>query len=182
MMLTRRRTIGMLAVSALAVVAGACQSSSGTAPAAAAAPAATKLFLYGDMVFGTKNLPKADAPTKSCVLNNRYPRNSEIVWRARVFDPKTGDLMDDKALSSVQVELANGKTIDMSYAAHPKDPPGEYFWGGSWVVPKDQAPGTLKYKIVAKAADGRSGEFEPPAVSTSLLTITEDVLEDAPAK
>ncbi len=62
-----------------------------------------------------------------------------------------------------------------------KDPPGESYWTGSWIVPKDNATGTLKYTVTAKSSDGRTGSFEPFNVATSLLTVTDEMLPDAPA-
>ena len=181
--LPRRRTFAGLAVLGFALISTACQAAASPAqPAAPATASTSKLFLMVDVVQGSTNLAGDQAAAKGCVLNSRFPRNSQIVWRARVFDPKTGDVMDDKALSKVQIQLANGKTTDMKFGPHPKDPPGEAYWTGSWMVPKDQATGTLNYKVVATAADGRSGEFEPFKVASSLLTITDEVLADAPAK
>ncbi len=151
------------------------------APAAPAAPqAASNLFIATDMVEGSKNVPQDQASLRSCVLSSRFPRNAEIVWRARVFDPVKGDLMDGNALSAVQVKLANGKVLDMHYAAHPASPPGEMYWTASWVVPKDQPTGSFKYSIVATASDGRSGQWQPFSVAASLPTITDEVLPDAP--
>lgn len=151
------------------------------APASpAAAPAASNLFIATDMVQGSKNIPPEQASLRSCVLSSRFARNSEVVWRARVFDPVKGDLMDDKAVSSLQLKLATGKTLDMHYAAHPASPPGEMYWTTSWVVPKDQPTGSFKYSIVATAADGRTGEWQPFSVAASLPTITDEVLPDAP--
>ena len=171
-----RRWPILILLAALALVFSACQSGNAQAEPPADKQGTANLFLMVDMVQGSKNISKADAPTRSCVLTNRFPRNSQIVWRARVFDPKTGQLMDDQALSKVEVRLADGKTVDMKYGAHPKDPPGESYWTGSYLVPKDQATGTLDYSVVATAADGRSGEFKPFNVSSSLLTITDEVL------
>ncbi len=185
MQLTRRKALTLTAPSLVMVAAAACQvaPSAPEKPAAAAAPAGSnKLFLMVDMVQGSGNLTGDAAKARSCVLNSRFPRNSEIVWRARVFDPASGDLADDKALSGVQVKLANGKSFDMKYAPHPKDPPGEAYWTASWKVPKDQATGTLNYSVVASDSKGRAGEFKPYNIPTSLLTITEETLADAPPK
>ncbi len=132
------------------------------------------MFIAADIVQGTKNLPQDQAASKTCVVNSRYPRNAEILWRARVVDPQTGKEMDDKALKSVQVKLADGKVIDAKYGKHSD----EYFWVGGWLVPKDYPTGTVNYTIVATAADGRTGEFKPFQVAPSLLTITNEVMPD----
>jgi hypothetical protein len=182
MTISRRKAL-TLAAPSLALVAAGCQAA---APAAAPAPpagatATDKLLISADVVQGSRNVPKDQAALKSCVLSSRFPRNSEIVWRVRVYDPRSGDLMDAAALTGVQVQLANGKTVDLAYGAHPKDPPNEYYWASNWVVPKDAPTGTLRYQIMASAADGRTGHFEPFSVASSLPSITEDVLPDVSA-
>ncbi len=179
----RWRSAIALVVLPLVLVMAACQTAAPQEKQAAPAPAGTdKLFIAADLVQGSKNVPDAEKPLKSCVLTSRFPRNSEMVWRVRVFDPKTGELMDKAALSKVEVRLANGVNIEMQYGPHPKDPPGESFWTGSWVVPKDHPTGTLNYTIVATAVDGRTGEFKPFSTAPSLPSILDEVLADIPTK
>ena len=127
------------------------------------------------------NIPTEQAKMRSCVLTSRFARNSEMVWRVRVHDPKSGDALDDKALKSVEVTVA-GKTIAAKFGPHPKEPPNELFWTASWVIPKDQATGTLKYSALATGADGRIGKFEPFPTAPSLPAVIDEVLVDAPAK
>ena len=167
------------------LLAAACQPAATpttAAPAAAPKAAAGKIFLMVDMVQGSTNLTDEEKPTKSCVLNSRFPKNSQIVWRARVFDQNTGDVLSDKDVKDVVIKLANGTNIPMKFGPHPKDPPNEVFWTGSWVIPKDAPSGTLNYAIVGTAIDGRTGEFKPFPTATSLLTITDQVLQDVVAK
>lgn len=165
----------------LLIVAAACQPTA-TTPAPTAAPAASNLILAADLVQGSKNIPEAERATQACVLTNRFPRNSEMVWRARVYDPTTGTTMDGQEVSRVEIRLANGQTVPMRFAPHPQDPPGEAYWTGSWLVPKDAPTGTLNYTIVATDAMGRTGEWKPFSVAPSLPTITDEVYPDAPAK
>ena len=176
--------LGLGLLSAAFILAGcggsAAPAASAAQPAAAAAPSVKTLFISADVVEGSKNVSKDQADARSCVLTSRFPRNSEMVFRARVFDPATGNLMDGKAVTQLQVKLATGNTIDMKYGLHPKDT-GEGYWTGSWVVPKDQATGTLKYTITANSADGRTGQFVPMSVAPSLPAITADVLPDVAA-
>ena len=164
----------------LGLLVTACQAAAAPAasPTAPAATASTKLIISADVVQGSKNLTKDQQATNSCVLSSRFPRNSEIVWRARVYDPRTGDLMNKSQLSKVEIQLANGKTIAMDYGPHPKNPPGESYWTGSWVVPKDNPTGTLNYTIVATSTDGRTGEYKPISVQSSLPAITDQTLPD----
>ncbi len=137
-------------------------------------------IVYGDIVQGSKNIPDDQKPAKSCVLNNRFPRNSEIVWRTRVVDPQTGQPMDDTTLEKVELKLGDGQVIAMEYGGHPRKEPREFYWTAAMLVPKDYATGTLAFSIVATAKDGRVGEFKPFDIPSSLLTITDEVLEDQP--
>lgn len=182
----RRSSLSVLPVVLLLAVGlfvAAC-GSTGNAKTSTQAPAAASqnLMLSADIVQGSKNIPDDQKADHSCVLSSRFPRNSEMVWRAKIVDPATGDPMDDTNLDTVQVQLANGQTVDMKFGAHPKTPPNEYYWTGSWEVPKDAPTGTLAYTIVATAKDGRTGEFKPiMSVAASLPAITEEVYADAPA-
>lgn len=192
-----RRVAAALAIAGIGLLAAACGSSPAPAkPAAAptaqpaqptAAPAATaaaqpaaaaatnnKLFIASDIVQGTKNLAQDQMSAKSCVGSSRYPRNAEILWRARVIDPSTGKEMDDKALKSVVLKMADGKVVEAKYGKHSD----ESFWVAGWVVPKDYPTGTVNFTLVATAADGRTGEFKPFQVAPSLLTVTNEVLPD----
>lgn len=187
-----RQLAGVLATLALLVISTACQSAAAApaaqAPAAqapasqavAAASNVSNLFLMADLVQGSKNVAKDQAALRSCVLSSRFARNSEMVFRVRVYDPKTGNLMNKDNIKSIQISLADGKTIDMHYANHPANPPGEAYWTGSWVIPKDHATGTLSYTIHAVSADGRTGDFKPFSVAASLPSITDEVLADIP--
>jgi hypothetical protein len=169
-----------IVVPTLAFLATACQTTAPPAPTTAPAKVA-KLFIMTDLVWGSKNMSDAQRSTVSCTLSSRFPRNGEMVWRTRVFDPFTGDLMDNTTLSSVQVRLANGTNLDMKYGPHPaKTQPQETFWTTSWVIPKTHPTGTLNYSVVATSTDGRTGEFKPFITTVSLPTILEEVLPDAP--
>jgi hypothetical protein len=136
------------------------------------------LIVYGDTVQGGKNIPEDQAPEKSCVLTNRFPRNAEIVWRIRVIDPMTGQPMDDTTLDKVEVTLGDGTVNALRYGGHPPQQNREFYWAGAWLIPKDYSTGTLPYSVLATAMDGRTGEFKPFDIPTSLLTITDEVLAD----
>jgi len=171
-------SLGLLLM--VSVLVAACQAAAAPleTPVAKAPAATSKLIVSADIVQGSQNLTKDLQASNSCVLSSRFPKNSEMVWRARVYDPNTGNLMTQAQLSKVEIKLANGKAINMAFGPHPKNPPGEAYWTGSWVVPKDSPTGTLNYTIVATSTDGRTGEFKPIAVAASLPTITDQTLPD----
>lgn len=179
--ISRRRVLKLSAM-AVALAAVGCQPAPApTKEAAPAAAGASKLFIAADMVWGSKNLP-ADQRFRSCNLTSRFPRNAEMVWRIRVSDPVSGELLGKEALSKVEVKLSNGQLLTAQFGPHPKDPPNETFWTTSWVIPKDHPTGTLEYSITATDAKGRTGDWKPFITRTSLPTVTDEVLPDAPSK
>jgi hypothetical protein len=141
---------------------------------------ASKLIIAADMVQGTKNIPEDQMAQRACVMTNRFPRNGELVWRARVTDPRTGEPMDGAMLSNVEVQLSDGQVFKMEYGPHPPapNPPRDYYWTINWVIPADYPTGTLNYTIVAADNEGRIGEFKPFDIPPSLLTITDEVLAE----
>lgn len=140
------------------------------------ATASVNLAVYADVVWGPLNVSDDLAATTVCVNDNLFPKNSEIVWRARVTDPVTGTELGDEALT-VSLALGDGQVFDMRYGSHPRENPTDFFWTASFDIPIDYPSGTLSYTINATATDGRTGSFVPFNVAPSLLRITDDVLE-----
>jgi hypothetical protein len=163
---------------ALLVTVGLVTACAGEAETATTTAAATtNLIVQADVVSGPLNIPEDQAAGQVCVLQSRFARNSEIVWRTRVVDPVTGEQLDDTSLESIQVKLADGQVFDMRFGDHPRDNPTDRFWTTSFDIPVDYPTGTLGYEVVAVATDGRTGTFIPFNVAPSLLTITDEVLE-----
>ena len=134
-MIGKRSIGGMAALIAMIVAAGAAIACGGgggeeaTTEPAAPAPAqlvSTKLFVDVDTVRGPENVLAEDKVRKSCVQASRIPLGGQVVWRVRVMEPKTGLLMDDKALATVVAVLPDGQSFPLKYGAHPSNPPGEY--------------------------------------------------------
>jgi hypothetical protein len=136
------------------------------------------MFLYGDTVEGGKNRPPAPESDRHCVLSNIFPRNSQIVWRMRAIDMTTGQPLDDTVIEKVEITLADATVVALKYGGHPPDEDTDFFWSAGWLVPKDYPTGTLLYSALATALDGRTAEYKPFDISSSLLTVTDEVLED----
>lgn len=154
-----------------------------SAQEATAAPeggTANQLIVYGDTVQGGKNVPEDQAAERSCVLTNRFPRNAEVVWRVEVIDPETGQAMDDTMLDKVEVTLSDGQVFEMEYGPHPPPPrpARDSYWTVPWTIPADYPTGTLGYTVRATDPQGRIGEFMPFDIPSSLLTVTEEVLQE----
>lgn len=183
----RMKRLALIACTAglAAVMLTSCGSSGTTAKASAptttAAPPKPALAIQADIVFGPKNLPDKDKAAKTCVLASRFPRNSQVVWRARVIDAANKTQLDATKVDVV-VKLADGQSFPMKYGDHPKTNPTDSFWATSWNVPADYATGTVSYSITATTKDGATVDFLPFKVAPSLLTITDEVLPALPAK
>ncbi len=159
--------VAIALIAIIAAFAAACSSQ----PQAAPAPTpqvANNLILASDIVTGSGGTVKA---ASSCVLSNQYKQGNQVVFRVRVYDPKTGQPMDDKALSGVTISLPDGQTFNAKYGGHPGKAPVDYFWATSWVIPDNYPTGTLSYGATATATDGRTGKFDPFNVTPSLLTV-----------
>jgi len=152
----------------------AALAATGSFPAAAEeAGKEVPLILVADTVLGVVGIPEAEIPKKVCVLSSRFNPGQQIVWRVRVYDPTTGQPLDDTTLDLVEVALPGDQVLKARYGPHPPPPqePTDFFWSTSWVVPQDYPSGSLPFIITAKAKDGRSGEFIEFNVAPSLLII-----------
>jgi len=153
-----------------------------TQPSQQAAPSFDKVLVSYDLVRGSKNVAKNEAAAKTCVASSRYLHNEEIVWRIKVTDPKTGELLDDKALSSVAVKLSDGQVLKARYGGHPAKSPTDFFWAVSFDIPEGYPTGQLKFDVDVAGSDGRTGQLVSFNVAPALLTIMDGAVAkvDAP--
>jgi hypothetical protein len=183
--MSRSKGIGLVVLLAVALVGcaqepGQSAEPSSVAPSVAestapsAAPVGQFLLIDADTVLGPTNLTADEKPTKTCVQASRFAHNEDIVWRVKVFDPLTGEPMDDTMIESLTVVMPD-QTLDLHYGPHPRDKPLGYFWTTSWVVPEGYPEGVINYTIEATANDGRTGSWEQFEVAAANLTVTAEV-------
>lgn len=117
----------------------------------------------------------ADTVGQGCVRLSRYVNDGDdaVVFRIKVYDPATGEAMDDTTLKSVVVSLADGQSFEADYAGHGRPEPTDFFWATAWEIAKGYPTGTMPFEVTATAIDGRTGEFTEVNVATSLLAIVE---------
>ena len=146
------------------VVCAAVMSAAVLVPAGTVS--AQDLFLDGDMVRGAQD----DAPGPVCVLTSQFQHLEKVVFRFRVRD-QNGKELDDKALTSLVVELPSGEKLDGYYGGHPPADPEVYMWVATWTIPASYPSGTLTYKAIATDRQGRSQSWEPLRRVTSQLAV-----------
>jgi hypothetical protein len=126
-------------------------------------PVMDNIVIYGDTV---SNI--------GCLQTSTAHQGEQIVFRARMVDPKTGSDMiyADIKPGSAKVILPGGYEFPMSYYGHPNTGTvTDYFWSYAWTVPLTFPTGSLGYEVVAVAKDGRTGSFKPFEVAPSKLNI-----------
>lgn len=112
--------------------------------------------------------------TSSCVGDTLFKVGDTVVFRIRVYDPTTGQPMDNTMLSSVVITLPDGTVLKASYSNHNKTSPdvaASSFWTNCWKVPVGYPTGTVNYTISATANSGQTGKFVPFNVAASFLQI-----------
>lgn len=117
------------------------------------------LFIDGDIV-----------QAGTCILWNRFSPGERVVFRARVTDAQTGQIVPD---AEVVARLEDGTTVTLHYGPHPPPhvgPSFEDYWTGVWAIRPDTPMGIVRYTIEATAGD-RTGRFEPINNMNSQLTI-----------
>ena len=136
------------------------------APIPGQAPNGERLILSGDLAYFF-------GPGKplNCTLNNRYKRGDPVGFRMTAINP-TGT-RDRSTQLVVHLNYA-GKTLDLPMRdRQTAQQPEREFWVLKWMVPADAPVGIVRYTVTAKDSQGRTGEWKPFEVETSLLTIVE---------
>jgi hypothetical protein len=105
-----------------------------------------------------------------CSLQSRFNPGDRVVFRAKVYDAQTGQLVPT---AEVVVRLEDGTEIPMRYGPHPPPqvaPATDEYWTGVWAIRPDAPMGVVRFTIDAREGT-RTGHFQPFNVMSSLLTI-----------
>jgi hypothetical protein len=132
-----------------------------------------KLFIEGDIVRGNTPL---GATGPICVLTSQFKRGENVVFRIRVRNT-FGQILDDKGIKSITVELADGQKFNGRYGGHPPREPTDFFWTAAWMIPKEFPTGTLGYKVTVTDMQGNTQTWEPLREFRSWVVILPAVAE-----
>ncbi len=142
---------------------------------ASLAAAQSNYYMQADAVRGAEGTPQGAV----CVPNSVFLPGESIVWRAKIFDSHTGEVLTGGQIKelgiTMQVSVSNGQTVDLHYGSHPPDPKAPkhgMYWSGHWVVPADAPTGTLTYTLTAKDAQGNTTTFEPIGQNVGIPPLT----------
>ena len=139
----------------------------------AQAQQAQKLFIDGDIVRGNTAM---GATGPICVLNSQFKRGENVVFRMRVRTVN-GELLEEKGIKSITVELTDGRKLNARYGGHPPRSPTDFFWTAAWMIPEGFPTGTLGYKVTATDIHGNSQTWEPMREYRSWVVIIPGTVE-----
>ena len=115
-----------------------------------------------DVIAGEQGIPDGAGGFASAGRPQRaFVPGMEAIFKIGVWDPETGDIVSDEALTEARVDLDTGDEVELEFSRDERE------WTGSWVIPEDAEPGTVGYTVeVSNAA-----EFTDVGVAASELEI-----------
>jgi hypothetical protein len=122
-------------------------------------------FFYVETLTSTGPSKYGYTPTQPCIQSGVFKRGMRMVVRFEILDTKTAKRVTDKDGATIKLVLPHGEeiagrwTIRGSVAAMPDS---AWMWDTSWDIPPDYPVGSLDYRIVITAKDGRTATFPPP--------------------
>ena len=122
-------------------------------------------FFYVETLTSTGPSKYGYTPTQPCIQSCVFKRGMRMVVRFEILDTKTAKRVTDKDSATIKLILPHGEeipgrwTIRGSVAAMPDS---AWMWDTSWDIPPDYPVGSLDYRIVITAKDGRTATFTPP--------------------
>ncbi|KAB1196977.1 MULTISPECIES: hypothetical protein [Haloferax] len=174
---TRRKFLATnAAVWTSAVVAG-CSSQgqqedeTTEAPTTTETPEPTKNYVLSeDLIAGSEGLPKDAGLVSACAPTRTFMPGMHAVFKVGVYDPETGESVGNDTIDGVTVKMDNGVTVDLTWAGDDEEHPHPY-WNGSWTIPEDADPGTIKYSV---ELTGENIEYQNVEVAADEFSIIDD--------
>ncbi|UWG46814.1 hypothetical protein HSRCO_0518 [Halanaeroarchaeum sp. HSR-CO] len=156
---TRRKLMAAGAASWATVGLAGCSGNGGdpteepTDEPTTAEPQPEDFVVTEDMQTGSDGIPATAGFVSACSPTRTFSPGMLAVWNVGIYDPETGDVVDDAEIESVQVTMsssdvaaADGESVEITWAGDEDENPHDW-WNGAWTVPEDAAAGTVEYTV-----------------------------------
>ena len=106
------------------------------------------------------------ASSIACTPSGVFARGQRVVFRYDIVDLSTGIRLNDKDGSTVKVVLPNGDESAGRFGQRGggQVPGAPFMFSSNWDIPLSFPLGSIDYKIVITAKDGRTMTWKPPAL------------------
>jgi len=101
---------------------------------------------------GSEGVPESAQFASSCSATRRFIPGMQVIFYVGIYDPDTGDQLTDEDLSSVNVNVDGGETVELGWAGDDEENPAQE-WAGAWTVPEDTEPGSISYTVEVSNGD-----------------------------
>jgi hypothetical protein len=115
-----------------------------------------------------------------CVRSGVFERGMHIVWRVRVTDTSSGQVLQGTDVDSALIKIPGQPDRKLNFGRHGTTDTSPWFFSGSWDVPPDYPLGGIYYSIVVTTKSGKTGTFKEmnldssnPPVYDAALTIVD---------
>lgn len=148
------------------------------------AEAVPNFVVTDEVIAGSDGIPEGASGFVSAGRQQRqFVPGMEAIFKIGVWDPESGDIVSDEALTEALVDLDRDVTVDLEFFRDDRE------WSGGWEIGEDEAPGTVGYDVqVSNAAEfTRVGiaeseldiiEFEPATAANYVVTEDTYATED----
>lgn len=130
----------------------------------AAAQNGQAYVIVSDVIRGSGGDPTGPG----CVETSLFKRGEQLVWRAVVFDARTGEAVNTpEAVEArglkvtAQVE-GRDEVFELEFGPHPPNAAEEdqiFYWAAPWIIPPN-VTGKFKYTLTVEDQDGGQGVLE----------------------
>ena len=122
-------------------------------------------FFYVETLTSTGPSRYGFTPTQPCIQSGVFKRGMRMVVRFEILDTSTGKRVTDRDAANMKLVLPHGEEIPGRWTIRGSAgamPDSAWMWDTSWDIPPDYPVGSLDYRIVITAKDGRAATFTPP--------------------
>lgn len=138
-------------------------------PTATPEPQPENFVVTDDIIVSSSYVPDNAGFAQACSPSRMFAPGMHPVFKIGVYDPETGDHLTNDDLESVVVNIDGFDSVELAWSGDDEEHPADE-WSGSWAIPQDTEPGTVKYTV--EVTDG-DANFTSVGILESSFTIIE---------